>query len=64
MRDVRFVFQEATLMPWATAEANVTLPLTLKRVPPRQAQARADAALEAVGLGSFRHAYPASCRVA
>jgi len=58
MRDVGFVFQEATLMPWATAEANVTLPLTLKRVPPRQAQARADAALEAVGLGSFRHAYP------
>ena len=34
------------------------LPLTLKRVPARQAAARADAALAAVGLGSFRHAYP------
>ena len=40
MRDVGFVFQEATLMPWATAERNVMLPLTLKRVPARQAAAR------------------------
>ena len=58
MRDVGFVFQEPTLMPWATAERNVMLPLTLKRVPARQAAARADAALAAVGLGSFLHAYP------
>ena len=58
MRDVGFVFQEATLMPWATAERNVMLPLILKRVPARQAAARADAALAAVGLGSFLHAYP------
>jgi len=58
MRDVSFVFQEATLMPWATAERNVMLPLILKRVPARQAAARADAALAAVGLGSFLHAYP------
>jgi len=58
MRDVGFVFQEATLMPWATAERNVMLPLTLKRVPARQAAARADAALAAVGLGTFLHAYP------
>ena len=58
IRDVSFVFQEATLMPWATAERNVMLPLILKRVPARQAAARADAALAAVGLGSFLHAYP------
>jgi NitT/TauT family transport system ATP-binding protein len=58
MRDVGFVFQEATLMPWATAERNVMLPLILKRVPARQAAARADSALAAVGLGSFLHAYP------
>ena len=45
-------------MPWATAERNVMLPLILKRVPARQAAARADAALAAVGLGSFLHAYP------
>jgi len=58
MRDVGFVFQEATLMPWATAQRNVMLPLILKRVPAKEAAARADAALEAVGLGSFLQAYP------
>jgi NitT/TauT family transport system ATP-binding protein len=58
LRDVGFVFQEATLMPWATAQRNVMLPLTLKRVPPREATARAGSALAAVGLGSFLHAYP------
>ena len=58
VRDVGFVFQEATLMPWATAQRNVMLPLTLKRVPAKAAAARAEAALAAVGLGSFVRAYP------
>jgi NitT/TauT family transport system ATP-binding protein len=57
-REVGFVFQEATLMPWATAEQNVMLPLTLKKVPARTAAARAETALAAVGLGTFRRAYP------
>jgi NitT/TauT family transport system ATP-binding protein len=58
MRDVGFVFQEATLMPWATALDNVMLPLKLKRVPAREATERAEAALVAVGLSSFERAYP------
>jgi NitT/TauT family transport system ATP-binding protein len=58
LRDVGFVFQEATLMPWATAQRNVMLPLTLKRVPAKEAATRAEAALAAVGLGSFLRAYP------
>ena len=58
LRDVGFVFQEATLMPWATALDNVMLPLRLKRVPAREATRRAEAALVAVGLGSFERAYP------
>ena len=58
LRDVGFVFQEATLMPWATALQNVLLPLRLKRIPPREAAERAEAALAAVGLEGFRHAYP------
>jgi NitT/TauT family transport system ATP-binding protein len=58
MRDVGFVFQEATLMPWATALDNVMLPLRLKRLPGREAAERAAAALGAVGLGSFEKAYP------
>jgi len=57
-RDVGFVFQDATLMPWATALDNVMLPLRLKHVAAREAGPRAEAALAAVGLGSFRRAYP------
>jgi NitT/TauT family transport system ATP-binding protein len=64
MRDVGFVFQDATLMPWATAERNVMLPLILKRVPARQAAARAAAALAAVGLGCSCTPIPANCRAA
>jgi NitT/TauT family transport system ATP-binding protein len=58
MRDVGFVFQEATLMPWATALDNVMLPLKLKRVPMREAAEQAEGALAAVGLTSFERAYP------
>jgi NitT/TauT family transport system ATP-binding protein len=56
--DIGFVFQEATLMPWATALHNVMLPLVLKRTPARQAAMRAEAALAAVELASFAGAYP------
>ena len=45
-------------MPWATALDNVMLPLRLKHVAAREASPRAEAALAAVGLGSFRRAYP------
>jgi NitT/TauT family transport system ATP-binding protein len=58
LHDVGFVFQEATLMPWATALQNVMLPLKLKHLPVRDATERAEAALGAVGLESFRQAYP------
>lgn len=45
-------------MPWATALANVRLPLELKRIPRGEADARAQAALARVGLGGFASAYP------
>ena len=32
-REISFVFQEPTLMPWATVAANVMMPLRLRRVP-------------------------------
>ena len=57
-RDLGFVFQDATLMPWATALHNVILPLKLKRMPAPEASERARAALASVGLGDFAHAYP------
>ena len=57
-RDVGFVFQEATLMPWATARQNVMLPLRLKKMRPSEAAERAAAALASVGLENFLDAYP------
>lgn len=56
--EIGFVFQEPTLMPWQTALANVRLPLDLKGVARTQADARATAALERVGLRGFENAYP------
>ncbi len=56
--DLGFVFQDATLMPWARVLANVALPLTLARVTKREREARARALIEAVGLGGFERALP------
>jgi NitT/TauT family transport system ATP-binding protein len=53
-----FVFQEATLMPWASVMANVRLPLDLAGVPRPQAEARVRAALLLVGLEKFETNLP------
>jgi NitT/TauT family transport system ATP-binding protein len=53
-----FVFQEATLMPWARVMANVRLPLDLAGVPRSQSEPRVRAALRMVGLDRFEHALP------
>jgi NitT/TauT family transport system ATP-binding protein len=55
---VSFVFQEATLMPWARVMANVRLPLDLAGVPREQAEPRVRAALQMVGLGKFEGSLP------
>ena len=55
---VGFVFQEPTLMPWASAFRNVMLPLSLEGVAGAAAEKHAAAALERVGLAGFRDAYP------
>jgi NitT/TauT family transport system ATP-binding protein len=56
-RRIGFVFQEPTLMPWATVAANVRLPLKLKGLD-ADAPARVTAALERVGLAGFAASYP------
>src|SRR5690242_7102479 len=59
--DIGFVFQEPTLMPWATVFDNVRLPLKLQRIRHDDARRGADAVHEAlamVGLSGFERAYP------
>ena len=57
-RQIGFVFQEPTLMPWATIAANVRLPLRLAGVGTSEADARITAALARVGLAEFADSYP------
>ena len=54
---IGFVFQEPTLMPWASVAANVRLPLKIRRLADG-AQPRVQAALERVGLADCADAYP------
>ncbi|WP_026470163.1 ABC transporter ATP-binding protein [Alkanindiges illinoisensis] len=56
--NMAMVFQEATLMPWATIEDNVRLPLDLQGISKNTSTAKVHAALEAVGLGKFTRAFP------
>ncbi|MDI1284857.1 MAG: ABC transporter ATP-binding protein [Reyranella sp.] len=56
--DLGFVFQEPTLMPWATALANVALPLKLHGVARSEREARAAEALDHVGLKGFERTWP------
>ncbi|MBK8740799.1 MAG: ABC transporter ATP-binding protein [Betaproteobacteria bacterium] len=59
--DIGFVFQEPTLMPWASVFDNVNLPLKLQRRAPAAGGGTAmevDAALAMVGLTGFERAYP------
>jgi NitT/TauT family transport system ATP-binding protein len=57
-RDIGFVFQEPTLMPWATVMRNVTLPLELSGVKRGEAEDRAAEWLARVELKGFERAYP------
>ncbi len=53
-----FVFQDATLMPWARVRSNVRLPLDLAGMPSAAAEQRVDQALALVGLSKFDSVYP------
>jgi NitT/TauT family transport system ATP-binding protein len=56
--EVGFVFQEPTLMPWATVAANVFLPLQLAGRSRTEARDEVDDALAMVGLEAFAESYP------
>ena len=52
------VFQEPTLLPWASTWDNVYLPLRLRGMSKRAAHSQVDEAVELVGLTGFAQAYP------
>lgn len=56
--EIGFVFQEPTLMPWASVRDNVSLPLRLNHAPAREIGPAVDEALAQVGLADFAGAYP------
>ena len=57
-RELGFVFQEPTLMPWAKVFDNVWLPLKLSGVSRDAAAPVVKEALERVGLSRFAEVYP------
>lgn len=56
--DLGIVFQEPTLMPWATVAQNVWLPFRLKGVSYNAVRDEILQALKLVGLENFQTAYP------
>ena len=56
--DISFVFQEPTLMPWATVFGNVYLPLKLRGQSKSGTRDQIMDVLETVGLEDFADAYP------
>jgi NitT/TauT family transport system ATP-binding protein len=57
-KGIGFVFQEPTLMPWATVFNNVFLPLKLAGESRAAVRARVMQTLSRVGLAEFADAYP------
>lgn len=57
-RDVAFVFQENTLLPWYTIVQNMHVALEFQGVPKEEREARVRPALEAVGMSEFAGHYP------
>ena len=57
-RDRGFVFQQASLLPWRTARANVEFGLELQGISREARAQKADALLELVGLGHAGNQYP------
>ncbi len=58
LRDVGFVFQQPTLLPWRTVRGNVELPGQLGRAPRPVTASEVDSALALVGLADAGRMYP------
>ncbi|HVZ07393.1 nitrate/sulfonate/bicarbonate ABC transporter ATP-binding protein [Rhodopila sp.] len=55
---VAMVFQSFALFPWLTVQENVELGLEARGVPRAEREARAETAIDMIGLGGFENAYP------
>jgi NitT/TauT family transport system ATP-binding protein len=55
---ISYVFQDPTLMPWATLYDNVRLPLRIAGVSRADTRRRIEPALQSLGLEGFADAYP------
>jgi NitT/TauT family transport system ATP-binding protein len=53
-----YVFQDPTLLPWRTVQANVELFAELRSLPKEERRRRANDAIELVGLGEFAQHRP------
>ncbi|MBW4021937.1 MAG: nitrate/sulfonate/bicarbonate ABC transporter ATP-binding protein [Proteobacteria bacterium] len=58
VRGVSMVFQSFALFPWLTVEENVALGLEAQGVPRAEREARAEDAIDLIGLGGYENAYP------
>jgi NitT/TauT family transport system ATP-binding protein len=56
--EIGFVFQEPTLMPWASVFDNIYLPLRVKGINKKESKLRVERAMEQVGLAGIGDAYP------
>ena len=56
--EIGFVFQDPTLMPWATVSDNIYLPLRVKGTSRAEAAPRIEQAMQQVGLAGFGKSYP------
>jgi NitT/TauT family transport system ATP-binding protein len=56
--EIGFVFQEPTLMPWASVSDNIYLPLRVKGISKKESKLRVERAMEQVGLAGIGKAYP------
>ena len=55
---IGYVFQDATLLPWRTVQANVELLAELNGQPKKKRAEKARAAIDLVGLAGFEHNLP------